>query len=470
MTEIKNEKSEIGVVGLGAMGANLARNFASRKIKTRVFNRTFSKTKTFLEKYKNKFLDGDELIKNFVQNIERPRKILLMVKAGAATDATIDAILPFLESGDILIDGGNSHFTDTEKRENFLNKKNVQFIGLGVSGGEDGALFGPSLMAGGKKSALDAVFPLLEKIAATDFSGGKCVGKFENRGAGHFVKMVHNGIEYAQMQFLAESFWLLKNSGKSFLEIADIFEKWNAGKLKSFLVELSAKICRKKDPRGDGFLLEKVLDAAGQKGTGRWTVAAALDFGVAVPTISAALDARTFSAQKSFRVKCSESKKISQKVSVEKFSANFSVENLEKALFSAMILAYAEGFSLLATAAREKNWNFDFAEISRIWQGGCIIRAELLKTFQKFFAKNPEKSLFENPEIFAAISEMREILHFSAAKFLPTPAFFAAFSEITQIANARGSAHFLQGLRDAFGAHTFRRTDADGIFHEKWEK
>ena len=462
-----SQKSQIGVVGLATMGANLARNFASRGIRTLVFNRTFEKTEAFLEAHKNDFLRGEKEIKNFVQGIETPRKILLMVKAGEATDTTISALLPFLDSGDILIDGGNAHFSDTASREEFLNTKNIPFVGMGVSGGEEGALRGPSLMPGGSSVALDQIFPLLEQIAAADFAGGKCVTRFGSGGAGHFVKMVHNGIEYAIMQTLAEAVVLLQAQGKDFSEISEIFQKWNTGKLRSFLVELSATICRKKDSFSDDFLLEKVLDVAKQKGTGRWTTLSAAEFGTATPMISAAVDARVFSEQKNLR------RHLSPQYSHSHFSPDFSLESLENALFSAFLMAHSEGFWLLDSAAKSEKWNFDFSEIARIWQGGCILRADLLGLLQKNFSAHPVNAVLEISEIFSilssAIPDLQKVLENAIKSGISTPALSSAFFHFSQVTTDRSSAFFLQGLRDAFGAHGFQRIDREGDFHEDWE-
>jgi len=461
------KKSQIGVVGLATMGANLARNFASRGIRTLVFNRTFEKTEAFLEAHKNDFLSGEKEITNFVQGLETPRKILLMVKAGEATDATISTLLPFLESGDILIDGGNAHFSDTARREEFLNTKNIHFVGMGVSGGEEGALRGPSLMPGGSAFSLDQTLPLFEQIAAADFAGGKCITRFEGGGAGHFVKMVHNGVEYAIMQSLAEATALLRAQGRDFSEISGIFEKWNTGKLQSFLVELSATICRKKDADSGDFLLEKVLDIAEQKGTGRWTTLSAAEFGTATPMISAAVDARVFSEQKNLR------RHLSPQYSHSHSSPDFSLESLENALFSAFLMAHSEGFWLLDSAAKSEKWSFDFSEIARIWQGGCILRADLLGLLQKNFSAHPTTAVLEIPEIFfllsSAIPDLQKVLENAVKSGTPTPALSSAFFHFSQVTTDRSSAFFLQGLRDAFGAHGFQRIDREGSFHENWE-
>lgn len=461
-------KSTIGLIGLAVMGQNLARNFANRNIRTTVFNRTTSVGEEFIKQHGNEYLTLSKSIGEFVKNLEAPRKIFLMVKAGKAVDTVIESLLPFLESGDIIIDGGNSHFPDTIRREKKLAEKEIRFVGCGVSGGEEGALKGPSLMPSGEKEAVEELLPLLKQIAAKDFSGGACVSNIGTDGAGHYVKMVHNGIEYAVMQFLAEIYDILRSSGKTSPQISDIFSSWNEGRLSSFLVELSAIITKKKDDEGDNFLIDKVLDSASQKGTGRWTILDADERGVAVPAISAAVQARIFSENVKLR------EKLEKLIPLFRSSPSLSEEVLTSALYLATISAYSEGFWLIQKAAEEQNWEVSFSEVSRIWQGGCIIRAQILKFLEDTFRKQTEKTpLLMLPEITEEITSslphLRTLVAEAVRCGIPVACFSAALQHLEQVTRGRGSANFLQGLRDAFGAHTFQRIDRDGVFHAEWE-
>lgn len=483
-------KNTIGIIGLAVMGQNLARNFASRNIKTVVYNRTTKTMEDFIDEHGNDFLTGEMHLEHFLQSLEKPRKIFLMVKAGKPVDAVISQLLPLLDEGDILIDGGNSHFPDTIRREKELSEKEIRFVGCGVSGGEEGALFGPSLMPGGKKEAVEELLPYLQKIAAKDFSGNPCVSNIGKNGAGHYVKMVHNGIEYAVMQFLAEAYFLMQSWGMENEEIGNTFEKWNTEKLASFLAELSAVVVRKRE--GADFLIDKILDSAGQKGTGRWTAIDATDRGVAVPSIIAAVNARIFSSQKKLREDLAgqlsgisrqsaniqqkdeafESVKISLSPPLEKGKK---IQSLENALYLSMISAYSEGFWLISKAAEEQNWKINFAELARIWQGGCIIRANLLKFLESSFKKsNSQTALFLLPEITEQIQknipDLQNIVAFATQEGIPAPALSSALQHILQVITARGSTNFIQALRDAFGAHTFQRIDKEGIFHAEWSE
>ncbi len=459
--------NQIGLIGLAVMGQNLARNFANRKIKTIVYNRTYAKTEAFIKEFGNENLCGEMELENFVKSIERPRKIILMVQAGKAVDAVIESLLPFLESGDIIIDGGNSHYPDTRRRKEQLGKRELHFVGCGISGGEEGALNGPSLMPGGDKLAVDAILPLLEQIAAKDFGGKPCVTNVGTDGSGHFVKMVHNGIEYAVMQFLAEAYDLMRNVGKKPSQIAKVFEKWDTGKLASFLVELSANILQKQDDQTDGYLIDQILDVAGQKGTGRWTVVDGVTRGVAMPSICAAVDARIFSAKKELRSELA--KQISSKIK----QTEINTDELEQALYLAMIVAYAEGFELITAAAKEEGWEVNRAELARIWQGGCIIRAELLKFLENNFRIGERDApLLALPDIIATANKslpaLVNIVIAGMQTGVPLPGLSAALTHLQQLSRANGSANFIQGLRDAFGAHTFQRIDRDGVFHADW--
>jgi len=464
-------KNEIGLIGLAVMGQNLARNIASRDRNIVVFNRTTSKTHNFIEEHGNNFLRGEDTLEGFITSLALPRKIILMVQAGKAVDAVIDQLLPLLDAGDTIIDGGNSYFHDTIAREKKLTEKNIFFVGCGVSGGEEGALKGPSLMPGGKKEALDPLMPLFEDIAAEDFSGGKCVSVIGEDGAGHFVKMVHNGIEYAVMQVLAETYSLLRMAKEDTEDIAHLFSEWNRGQLSSFLVELSATVSAKKE--SGEVLLDKILDAAGQKGTGRWTVMEGATLGVAIPTISAAVEARIYSSQKTLRESLSEKITLPPAL-LDGLSSDDLKMHLEKAVYVTMLTAYADGFALIQKAAKEYHWDISFSELARIWQGGCIIRADILRFFEKELASGLPDHLFCLPaleqEVSAALPSLKNITTLFLLSNTPCPAFSATWQEIAQLAQERGSAFFLQALRDAFGAHTFQRIDKDGTFHVQWEE
>lgn len=468
------EKNEIGLIGLAVMGQNLARNFASRNIKTVVFNRTTKTMEDFISAHGNAFLVGKKSLEDFIASLALPRKIFLMVKAGGAVDAVISQLVPLLDEGDIIIDGGNTYFLDTIRREKELAEKNIHFIGCGVSGGEEGALKGPSLMPGGEKRAVENLLPLLQKIAAKDFSGNACVTNVGTNGAGHYVKMVHNGIEYAVMQFLAETYDIFKASALKNNEISAIFEKWNTGVLSSFLVGLSAVVTKKQEKNGD-FLIDNILDSAGQKGTGRWTAIDATSRAVAVPTISAAVDVRIFSSQKKLRIQLASQLQSKKKEIKNREMQSVASEILELALELAMITAYSEGFWLISVAAKEQHWDIDFAELSRIWQGGCIIRAELLRFLEKNFREHSSHApLFSLPEISQKVSHnmphLSTVVQNALENGVAVPAFSAALHHLLQMYRERGSANFIQALRDAFGAHTFLRTDKEGVFHAEWEE
>ncbi|MBI5415046.1 NADP-dependent phosphogluconate dehydrogenase [Candidatus Peregrinibacteria bacterium] len=467
-------KYDIGVIGLAVMGANVSRNIARNGYKTIVYNRTPEKTREFLKNFGDEYLSGKENLHDFVAALEKPRKIILMIKAGEAVDFTISSILPFLEKDDILVDSGNSHFQGTIRRERELKAKKIHFFGVGVSGGEEGALKGPSIMPGGDKNAyIKHLAPIFEKIAARDFSGKPCTTYIGENGAGHYVKMVHNGIEYAVMQILAEVYDLLRKlSHFPASQIADVFAKLHQGKLESYLTEISVKILQKKDGDTSQYLLEKILDKAEQKGTGKWTVLDALDRGIALPTISEAVNARNISAQKELRVKLNTtytSPSDSQNISYEELE-----RILENAVSAAILSAYAQGYFLISEASREQNWNIDLAEISRIWQGGCILRAKVLQFLENAFRNAPEKysHLFLFPEISEEIREslpsLRKLVTIGAQGGVPLPCIMSALSYIENMCHARGSGNFLQGLRDFFGAHGFERIDREGKFHEKW--
>lgn len=464
----KTGKFEIGLIGLSTMGANLARNISNKKISTIVFNRTTEKTENFILEFGNQHLVGEKNIKNFVARIETPRKIIILVQAGDPVDEVIKNLLPHLDKNDIIIDCGNSHYNDTLRRQNELLKNLIHLIGCGISGGEEGALHGPSIMPGGEKKAYTQVEKILEKIAANDGASGKCVSYLGTGNSGHFVKMVHNGIEYGIMQLIAESYHLLKNiGGLNNAQLAKTYESWNKkGLLKSFLVKITSKIFSKKDN-----LIDKILDSAGQKGTGKWTTQAALNLGVAIPTINAAVDARIISSGKEFRkIESKRSKLFKIKISKEKnFKINFA-KDVATALELSILNTYAQGFQLLSAASQNEKWNLNISEICRIWRGGCIIRSAALPLYQKAFTGNKDaadslrKRFNEKNQ-----KSWRHILALAAGQAIPTPAMSASLHYFDAYRTKQLPQNLIQAQRDFFGAHGYERLDKKGSFHTEWE-
>ena len=366
---------DIGLIGLGVMGQSLARNLASRKLSTLVFNRTTKKASDFIKDYGQEYLGYEKTLSSFIKNLKTPRKIILMVNAGKPVDDVMKNLLPHLQKGDVVVDGGNSNYHDTIRRESELKKKNIHFVGLGVSGGEEGALRGPSLMPGGSKESWKLLKPILSKIAAKDFGGKPSVTYIGEDGAGHYVKMVHNGIEYAVMQMMAEAYDMMRKMyGMTPDQIADIFNLWNSGKLKSYLFEIAVPVLREKDNFEKGNLVDFILDKAGQKGTGRWTAMDALQKGAVLSSVTEAVYARGLSAFKEERKKLSRQYKMKTKKA--KYPQKKFIKEAGEALYAGIISAYAQGFQLINLAAKEHDWIIDMAEVARIWEGGCIIRAD----------------------------------------------------------------------------------------------
>jgi len=465
-------QSQIGLIGLAVMGQNLARNI-SRNHRISVYNRTYATTESFINNFKNDNLNGYASLKDFVESLEQPRLIGIMVKAGQPVDQLIESLLPLLSEGDTLIDFGNSNFNDTIRREKYLADKSFNFFGCGVSGGEEGALNGPSLMPGGNENIYQKLKPIFVDIAAKDFSGQACVSYIGENGAGHFVKMVHNGIEYGVMQMMAEAYEALsKGYNLTPPEIADVFERYNSGKLHSYLFEISIPILRKTDSNSDEYLIDKILDAAGQKGTGTWTGIESLNLGSSLSVITEAVYARSTSSQLVDRENLSslyDKPEMNFTIALETF-----INQLENALYSAMLISYAQGFAMFTQAAEKYNWQLNFAEISRIWQGGCIIRADVLKTLETAFKDKPRTHLLAIEQIAQSInsslSDFREMIAQCQLNGIPLFSLSAALFSFEAITNRRGSANFIQALRDSFGAHTFKRIDMDGDFHAKWEQ
>jgi 6-phosphogluconate dehydrogenase len=399
--------------------------------------------------------------------------VAIMVKAGNPVDMVIEQLLILLDKGDTIIDFGNSNFHDTIRREKFLAEKGLHFFGCGVSGGEEGALKGPSMMPGGSQTVWEDLKPILESVCAKDFSGGNCVTYIGANGAGHHVKMVHNGIEYAIMQMMAEAYEILSTVFKlTPPEIADIFEKYDQGKLQSYLFEIAIPILRKEDELADGYLIDKILDKAGQKGTGRWTAIEGLERGIDISVIMQAVNARIVSSQKNMRLKLAKDYQKPERKPTSPEALKSMIPALENALYAGMLVAYAQGFDLLRQAAKEMEWNLDYAEIARIWEGGCIIRAQILNTLHDAFEKSNNASLWEIEKIKEDLQEnwedLRATVVFGNQAGTPMFCLGAALSSFEGMTNTRTSANFLQGLRDFFGAHTYQRTDQEGTFHTDW--
>lgn len=470
--EQQQNKAQIGLIGLAVMGANLARNLASKNIKTVVYNRTAQKTQAFIQQYGNAFLTAETDLCDFVERIQKPRKIILLVQAGPAVDEVIRQLTSILERGDTIIDCGNSYYKHTERRLKELQPRGIHFVGCGISGGEEGALNGPSIMPGGSADSWKELKPILEKIAAKDFSGKPCVTHIGDGAAGHYVKMVHNGIEYGVMQLMAEAYDMLRTVYKlSAPQIAKIFEQLNKGKLNSYLFEIAVKVLNQKDEFKKGYLIDFIKDAAKQKGTGAWTSLDALYDHTALPTITEAVFARLISADTTKRQKLSKlykKVKINKKLPLIKFT-----KLLEDALYSSILSTYAQGYALIQTASQKNKWEINPAEISRIWEGGCIIRAKILNFIHKAFAKNSEKHLFEISDVATGLKKslpaLREIVATSAKSGIAVSAMATALSYFDAITNNQTPANFIQGLRDFFGAHTYQRTDKEGAFHTIWE-
>jgi 6-phosphogluconate dehydrogenase len=463
--------AQIGVTGLAVMGANLARNLARNGFTVALHNRSVAKTDALLEKHGT---DGNfvrtETLQELVDSLEKPRRVLIMVKAGAPVDSVIESLEPLLESGDIIIDAGNSHFQDTRRREAALAKKDLHFVGIGVSGGEEGALNGPSIMPGGSRESYKALGPLLEKISA-HVDGKPCCAWIGTDGAGHFVKMVHNGIEYADMQVIGEAFDLLRSAaGLEPAEQAAIFTEWNKGTLSSFLIEITAEVLGHTDQKTGKPLVDVIVDSAGQKGTGRWTVQSALDLGSPTSAIAESVFARGLSSQRDQRA-IARDVLAGHEVDVA-LDATFT-DDVRQALFASKLVSYAQGLDMLTAAAKEYDWDLKLDEIASLWRGGCIIRAELLKDITKAYAaaEKPANLLFA-PAFTEAIAEAlpawRRVVATAVQLGIPVPVFSSSLAYYDGLRRPRLPAALTQGLRDLFGAHTYHRIDGEGTFHTLW--
>jgi len=466
---------DIGLIGLAVMGQNLVLNMNDHGFKVAVYNRTTSKVDEFLaNEAKGTPIEGAHSIEELVSKLKRPRRIMIMVKAGSVVDQTIDSIVPYLEKGDIIIDGGNSLFTDSNRRTKELGDKGILYIGTGVSGGEEGARFGPSIMPGGNPEAWPAVKPIFQGIAAKVEDGTPCCDWVGEGGAGHYVKMVHNGIEYGDMQLICEAYQLLKDGlGLTADELHEVFAEWNKGELDSFLIEISAEIFAKKDDDGQP-LLDKILDTAGQKGTGKWTAIDALDNGMPVTLIGESVFARCLSALKEERVEASKVLQGPAKASNAADKKEF-IENVRRALFCSKLISYAQGYMLLREAAKIQGWNLNMGGIALMWRGGCIIRSVFLGNIKAAYDKNPKLENLLLDDFFSKILNeyhvsWRKALVHAIESGVPTPAFSTALAFYDGYRTDRLPANLLQAQRDFFGAHTYERVDKPRgeFFHTNW--
>ncbi len=464
---------DIGLIGLGVMGENLALNMESKGFSVAVFNRTTEVTEKFATgRAQGKNIQPTRTMEEFVAALKKPRIAMMMVKAGPPVDAVINQVAPLLEKGAVLIDGGNSLFTDTERREKELEPRGIQFVGMGVSGGEEGALKGPSLMPGGSRESWDIIAPIFRKIAA-HVDGEPCCRYMGPDGAGHYVKMVHNGIEYGDIQLICESYAILKDILEmDAAQLAEIFTEWNRGELESYLIEITSQIFRKIDSDTGKPLVDMILDKAGQKGTGIWTLQAAVKQSVVISTINAAVESRVISARKEDRVAAS---KILPQPRVRKFRGNRSrfVEMVRDALYASKIISYAQGMELLRAASKVYDWNLDLSDIATIWRGGCIIRARFLNRIVEAYQRDPAlHNLLLDRYFTRAIRKAqrgwRVVVSTAIKHGVPVPAFSASLAYFDSYRSARLPANLLQAQRDFFGAHTYERIDKPGVFHTEW--
>jgi 6-phosphogluconate dehydrogenase len=466
--------SDLGVLGLAVMGANLARNAARKGFGVALYNRHGGRTDELVTQFghEGRFTPTKDL-KMFVGALAKPRVIIIMVKAGKPVDDVIDELLPYLEADDIVIDGGNSLFTDTDRRFTSLKEKKIRFIGMGVSGGEEGALEGPSMMPGGEKDAYARIEPMVTRMAA-QVDGTPCCTYIGIGGAGHFVKMVHNGIEYADMQLITEAYDLFKTVyGLDASAIAKIFEQWNTGHLDSYLIEITAAVLKKRDEKTGGALIDVIIDEAEQKGTGRWTARNALDLGVPLTGITEAVYARALSGQRSLRIEAE--KRIPHNQAPVRKPEQADIDAIRDALFASKIVAYAQGFEQMTAASKEYGWDLRLGEVATIWRGGCIIRARFLdRIVEAYKADGAIPSLLLQDYFRDAVQQAekswRHVVALAVAHGVPVPAFSSSLSYYDGLRRSRGPANLIQGLRDYFGAHTYRRLDAEGSFHTRWSQ
>lgn len=472
MAESGAVQANIGVVGLAVMGSNLARNLASREGNSvAIFNRSYAKTETLLAEHPEAEFVPAKTYEEFAASLSTPRTAIIMVQAGKGTDAVIDALTAVFEPGDIIVDGGNALFTDTIRREKAVRETGINFVGAGISGGEEGALLGPSIMPGGSAEAWTTLGPILRSIAAV-VDGEPCVTHVGTDGAGHFVKMIHNGIEYADMQLIAEAYDLLRNTaGYSPAEIAAIFAEWNKGELESYLIEITAEVLKQVDASTGKPLVDVILDQAGSKGTGVWTVQTALDLGIPVSGIAEAVFARAVSSKPAQRAAASALPGPAAAPAIADKAAF--VEDVRQALYASKIIAYSQGFDAIVAGAEQYNWDIKKGEIAKIWRGGCIIRAQFLNRITEAYSENPGLvALVTAPYFTDAVTHAqdgwRRVVAGSALSGIPTPAFSSSLAYYDGLRAERLPAALVQGQRDFFGAHTYKRVDKEGTFHTLW--
>ena len=469
---INMSNSDFGLIGLAVMGQNLVLNVESRGFQVSVYNRTTSAMEEFVAKHPDKKLVGEETLEGFVNSLASPRKIMIMVKAGGPVDAVIESLIPLLDKGDIIIDGGNSLYTDTERRDKWLGDLGFRFIGAGVSGGEEGARKGPSIMPGGPTSTWDVMKPIFESISAK-VDGEPCVTHIGTGGAGHYVKMIHNGIEYGDMQLICEAYNIFKAAGFTPAELATVFTDWNNGDLESYLIQITAKIFEQNDPETGKALVDVILDTAGQKGTGKWTLINAVENAVVISTINAAVEARILSSMKEKRVAASSILE-GPKAQIAGDKAEL-VRKVHDALFASKIISYAQGLDLIAAMGEEKGWGLDLAKIAAIWRGGCIIRARFLNDITDAYRKDPKLSNLMLAPFFTDLlngfqQNWREVISTATLAGIPVPSFSASLGYYDSYRSAVLPANLLQAQRDFFGAHTYERTDKPRgeFFHTIW--
>jgi 6-phosphogluconate dehydrogenase len=465
-------KSDFGLIGLAVMGQNLVLNVESRGFQVSVHNRTTNVTDTFVAAHPDKKLVGAQSLEEFVESLASPRKVMIMVKAGGPVDAVIESLIPLLDKGDIIIDGGNSLYTDTERRDQWLGDLGFRFIGAGVSGGEEGARKGPSIMPGGPASTWDVMKPIFESIAAK-VDGEPCVTHIGPGGAGHYVKMIHNGIEYGDMQLICEAYNIFKAAGFEAADLAEVFTNWNNGDLESYLIQITAEIFKQQDPQTGKALVDLILDTAGQKGTGKWTLINAVENAVVISTINAAVEARILSSMKDKRVAASKVLKGPKpEIDIKKKKL---VKKVHDALFASKIISYAQGLDLISAMGAEKGWDLDLAKIAAIWRGGCIIRARFLNDITEAYRTDAKLSNLMLAPFFTEIlngfqENWREVISLATLAGIPVPAFSASLGYYDSYRSAVLPANLLQAQRDFFGAHTYERTDKPRgeMFHTDW--
>jgi 6-phosphogluconate dehydrogenase len=474
---MSNANCDMGLIGLAVMGENLALNIESRGYRVAVYNRTTSKVDELMAgRAKGKKFVGCHSIEELVKSLAKPRKVMMMVKAGPAVDDLIETLIPLLEKGDVIIDGGNTHFADTERRTNHVESKGLLYVGTGVSGGEEGALKGPSMMPGGSPAAWPIIKPIFQAIAAKVGPKGDipCCEWVGPRGAGHYVKMVHNGIEYGDMQLICEAYFMMREALRlSNDQLYEVFAEWNRGELDSYLIEITRDILSVKDPEGDGYLVDKIMDKAGAKGTGKWMSQLALDHGMPSTLVTEAVYARCLSAMKDARVRASKILSKANERPLAKGHTDQFIDDVRQALYASKICSYAQGFVQMQAAAKEYDWPLNYGDIALLWRGGCIIRAVFLDRIKEAFDAGPNlENLLLAPYFTKAINEAkdswRQIVSRSAMLGIPVPAFSAALAYYDGYRRERLPANLLQAQRDYFGAHTYERIDKPGTFHTDW--